>query len=174
MSGHRCDVLAIIDVATLLSEHADASKDADAPTVIDGRHIYVLSPGETHQVAHNDSQIFGGLSAGDELHLRETALALRAEVSALFIRFFLKDAGIVSPIEPMIRDAAVPIPDSGDLLRPNCQQMKDHFWLSQVLASGRTACTADFVVLGRDESVLGYFRWETSVEIGSSQSETEI
>ena len=50
MSGHRCDVLAIVDVATLLSEHADASKDADAPTVIDGRHIYVLSPGEIHQV----------------------------------------------------------------------------------------------------------------------------
>ncbi|CAB3786127.1 AidA/PixA family protein [Paraburkholderia caffeinilytica] len=173
MSGHRCDVLAIVDAVTLLSEHADASKDADAPTVIDGRHIYVLSPGETHQFAHNDSQIFGGLSVGDELHLRETALALRAEVSVLFIRFLLKDAGIVSPIEPTVRDAAAPIPDSGDLLHPNCQQMKDHFWLSQVLAAGKTACTADFVALGRDESVLGYFRWETSIDIDGSNSETK-
>lgn len=173
MSGHRCDVLAIVDAVTLLSEHADASKDADAPTVIDGRHIYVLSPGETHQFAHNDSQIFGGLSVGDELHLRETALALRAEVSVLFIRFLLKDAGIVSPIEPTVRDAAAPIPDSGDLLHPSCQQMKDHFWLSQVLAAGKTACTADFVALGRDESVLGYFRWETSIDIDGSKSETK-
>ncbi|MFM0069380.1 AidA/PixA family protein [Paraburkholderia aspalathi] len=174
MSGHRCDVLAIVDVVTLLSEHSDASKDADAPTVIDGRHIYVLSPGESHQVAHNDSQIFSGLSVGDELHLRETTLALRAEVSALFIGFFLKDAGIVSPMEPMICDAAVPIPDSGDLLNPNCHQMKDHFWRSEVLAGGKTACIADFVVLGRDESVLGYFRWETSIEIGSGKSEANI
>ena len=174
MSGHRCDVLAIIDVVTLLSEHSDASKVADAPTLIDGRHVYVLSPGETHQVARNDSQIFGGLSVGDELHLRETALALRAEVSALFIRFFLKDAGIVSSIESKIRDAAVAIPDSSDLLHPNCHQMKDHFWLSQVLAAGKTACTADFVVLGRDESVLGYFRWEASIEIVSGKSVTKV
>lgn len=44
MSGVRCDGLAIVDAVTLLSAYPDASRDADAPTVIDGRHIYVLRP----------------------------------------------------------------------------------------------------------------------------------
>jgi hypothetical protein len=43
--------------------------------------------------------------------------------------------------------------------------MKDHFWRSEVLATGKTTCTADFAVLDRDGSVTGYFRWETSIAI---------
>jgi nematocidal protein AidA len=165
MSDHRYDVLAIVDAATLLSEYPDASKDADTPTPIDGRYIYVLSPGDAGQVGRNDSQLFAGLSVGDDLHLRETALALRAEVSVLFIRFALNDAGIVSPIEAQIRDFDALIPNFDDLLQPMPQSMKDHFWHSKVLAAGKTTCTADLAVLDRDGAVLGYFRWEVSVEI---------
>ncbi|MCA8001909.1 AidA/PixA family protein [Burkholderia metallica] len=165
MSGLRYDVLAIVDAVTLLSAYPDASRDADAPTAIDGRHIYVLSPGDAGQVGHNDNRLFAGLSPGDQLHLRETALALRAEVTVLFIRFALKDAGIVAPIDANVRDAATPVPDGDDLLHPSCQQMKDHFWRSEVLAPGTTTCTADFAVLDRDGTVSGYFRWETMIEI---------
>lgn len=165
MSGHRYDVLAIVDAATLLSEYPDASKDADTPSPIDGRYIHVLSPGDDGQVAHNDGQLFTGLSVGDDLHLRETALALRAEVSVLFVRFALNDPDIVSPVEPQIRDVDVPVPNFDDLFQPKSQPMKDHFWHSTVLAAGNTRCTADLAVLDRDGAVLGYFRWEASVVI---------
>jgi len=173
MSGLRCDVLAIVDAVTLLSTYPDASRNADAPTVIDGRHIYVVSPGGDGQLGHNDSRLFAGLSPGDQLRLRETALALRAEVSVLFIRFALKDAGIVAPIEPEVRDAATPVPDADDLLHPPCRPMKDHYWRSDVLAAGTTTCTADFAVLDRDGAVSGYFRWETTVEIAGSRPNTK-
>ena len=173
MSGVRCDALAIVDAVTLLSAYPDASRDADAPTVIDGRHIYVLSPGDAGQVGHNDNRLFAGLSPGDQLHLRETALALRAEVTVLFIRFALKDAGIVTPLEAEIRDAATPVPDGDDLLHPSCRPMKDHFWHSEVLAPGTTTCTADFAVLDRDGAVSGYFRWETTIEIAGSRPDTK-
>ncbi|MEN2470352.1 AidA/PixA family protein [Burkholderia sp. GS2Y] len=173
MSGLRCDVLAIVDAVTLLSAYPDASRDAAAPTVIDGRHIYVLSPGDAGQLGHNDNRLFAGLAPGDALHLRETALALRAELSVLFVRFALKDAGIVAPIEAEVRDATAPVPDGDDLLNPSCRPMKDHFWRSEVLAAGTTTCTADFAVLDRDGAVSGYFRWETSIEIAGSQPDTK-
>ncbi|AOI80556.1 AidA/PixA family protein [Burkholderia sp. NRF60-BP8] len=172
MSGLRCDVLAIVDAATLLSAHPDASRNADTPTVIDGRHIYVISPVDS-RLGHNDSKFFAGLQPGDQLHLRETALALRAEVTVLFVRFTLKDAGIVAPIEAEIRDAAMPVPDGDDLLHPSCRPMKDHFWRSEVLAAGATTCTADFAVLDRDGAVSGYFRWETAIEIAASRPDTK-
>ncbi|KVE10229.1 AidA/PixA family protein [Burkholderia anthina] len=173
MSGVRCDALAIVDAVTLLAAYPDASRDADAPTVIDGRHIYVLSPGDAGQVSHNDNRLFAGLSPGDRLHLRETALALRAEVTVLFVRFALKDAGIVAPIEAEIRDAATAVPNGDDLLHPSCQPMKDHFWRGEVLAPGATTCTADFAVLDRDGAVSGYFRWETTIEIAGSGPDTK-
>lgn len=173
MSGLRCDVLAIVDAVTLLSAYPDASRDADAPTVIDGRHIYVLSPGDTGQLGPGDNRLFAGLSPGDTLHLRETALALRAEVSVLFIRFALKDAGIVAPIEAEVRDATAPVPDGDDLLHPSCRPMKDHFWRSEVLAAGATTCTADFAVLDRDGAVSGYFRWEASIEIAGGRPDAK-
>ncbi|RQV29701.1 inclusion body protein [Burkholderia cenocepacia] len=173
MSGVRYDVLAIVDAVTLLSAYPDASRDADAPTAIDGRHIYVLSPGDTGQVGRNDNRLFAGLWPGDQLHLRETALALRAEATVLFVRFALKDGGIVAPIEAEIRDAAVPVPDGDDLLHPSCRPMKDHFWRSEVLAAGATSCTADFAVLDRDGAVSGYFRWETTIEIAASQPDAK-
>ena len=44
MSGLRCDVLVIVDAVTLLSAYPEASRDPAAPTVIDGRHLYVVSP----------------------------------------------------------------------------------------------------------------------------------
>ncbi|MBW5803441.1 hypothetical protein FOZ70_01580 [Burkholderia sp. COPS] len=169
MPGLRSDVLVIVDAVTLLSAYPEASRDPDAPTVIDGRHLYVVSPGDAAQLGHNDSRLFAGLSPGDQLRLRETALALRAEASVLFVRFALKDAGIVAPFEAEIRDAAAPVPDADDLLHPPCHPMKDHYWRSDVLAAGATTCTADFAVFDRDGTVSGYFRWETSIEIGAGQ-----
>lgn len=173
MPGLRCDVLVIVDAVTLLSAYPDASRDPDAPTVIDGRHLYVVSPGDAAQLGHNDSRLFAGLSPGDQLRLRETALALRAEVGVLFVRFGLKDTGIVTPFELEVRDAATPVPDADDLLHPPCRPMKDHYWRSDVLAAGATACTADFAVFDRDGAVSGYFRWETSIGIGAGQPDTK-
>ena len=165
MSGLRCDVLAIVDAVTLLSTYPDASRNADMPTVIDGRHIYVLSPGDTGQLGRNDSRLFAGLSPGDQLRLRETALALRAEASVLLIRFALKDAGIVAPIKPAVRDAATPVPSDDDLLHPQCRPMPGHYWRSDVLAAGAATCTADFAVLDRDGAVSGHFRRKASIAI---------
>ncbi|RQR32922.1 AidA/PixA family protein [Burkholderia sp. Bp9142] len=173
MSGLRCDVLAIVDAVTLLSAYPDASRNADEPTVIDGRHIYVVSPGDTGQLGHNDSRLFAGLQPGDQLNLRETALALRAEVSVLFIRFTLKDAGIVAPIVAELRDATMPVPNADDPLQPECGPRQDHYWRSDVLAEGATSCTADFAVLDRDGAVSGYFRWETSIEIDRGKPDSK-
>ena len=125
--------------------------------MIDGRHLYVVSPGDAAQLGHNDSRLFTGLSPGDQLRLRETALALRAEASVLFVRFTLKDAGIVAPIEPEVRDAATPVPDADDLLHPPCHPMQDHYWRSDVLAAGATTCTADFGVLRPRRQRIGLF-----------------
>ncbi|MGC2944311.1 AidA/PixA family protein [Burkholderia ambifaria] len=46
---------------------------------------------------------------------------------------------------------------------------QDHYWRSDVLAAGATSCMADFAVLDRDGAVSGYYRWETSIEIGGGK-----
>ncbi|ASL46981.1 hypothetical protein bAD24_III06285 [Burkholderia sp. AD24] len=165
MPAQHDDVLVIVDAAALLAAHPDASLDADAPTPIDGRHIYIMNAGDTQQIGRNDSRIVTRLKAGDELHLRESALSLRAEESVVFYRFTLADANVVSPPETVAHHATLSVPDPDDLLHPKTQQIGAHFWLSEVLAAGSTTCTADFIALGSDEKVRGYFRWEISIDI---------
>ncbi|WP_176060569.1 AidA/PixA family protein [Paraburkholderia sp. BCC1876] len=165
MPGQHDDVLVIVDAATLLAAHPDASLDADAPTPIDGRHVYVMNAGDAQQIGRNDSRIAARLSAGDELHLRESAMSLRAEESVVFYRFALADEGVITPLEAVAHHATLSVPNPDDLLQPKTQQIGGHYWRSEVLATGSTTCAADFIVVGNDEKVRGYFRWEIGIDI---------
>ncbi|RAS35524.1 AidA/PixA family protein [Paraburkholderia bryophila] len=165
MPAQHDDVLVIVDAAALLAAHPDASLDADAPTPIDGRHVYVMNAGDTQQIGRNDSRIVARLKAGDELHLRESALSLRAEESAVFYCFTLADANVISPLEAVARNATLSVPNPDDLLQPKTQQIGGHFWRSEVLAAGSVTCAADFIVVGNDEKVRGYFRWDIRIDI---------
>ncbi|MDN7908022.1 hypothetical protein QZM18_28455 [Burkholderia diffusa] len=88
------------------------------------------------------------------------------------MRFALKDAGIVAPIKPAVRDAATPVPSDDDLLHPQCRPMPGHYWRSDELAAGATTCTADFAVLDRDGAVSGHFRRKTSIEIAGGGADS--
>lgn len=165
MPGQHDDVLVIVDAATLLAAHPDVSLDADAPTPIDGRHVYVMNAGDAQQIGRNDSRIVAKLSTGDELHLRESALSLRAEVSVVFYRFTLADGSVITPLEAVARHATLSVPNPDDLLQPKTQKTGGHFWRGEVLAVGSTTCEADFIVVGNDEKIRGYFRWEISIDI---------
>ncbi|WGS52154.1 inclusion body family protein [Paraburkholderia sp. D15] len=165
MSGQHDDVLVIVDAATLLTAYPDVSLDADAPTPIDGVHVYVVNAADAQQIGHNDSRIAATLNAGDELHLRASALSLRAHESVVFYRFTLSDANVIAPWEAVTRDATLSVPDPADLLQPTSQKISEHYWRAAVLAAGKVSCTADFIVLGGDEKIRGYFSWEIDIEI---------
>ncbi|PQV54060.1 AidA/PixA family protein [Paraburkholderia sp. BL21I4N1] len=167
MPGQHDDVLVIVDAATLLAAHPDASLDADAPTPIGGQHVYVMNAGDAQQIGRNDSRIVVKLSAGDELHLRESALSLRAEESVVFYRFALADGSVMSSLEVVADHATLSVPNPQDLLQPKTQKTGGHFWRGEVLTAGSTTCEADFVVLGSDEKIKGYFRWKISIDIES-------
>ncbi|MCQ4438294.1 inclusion body family protein, partial [Clostridioides difficile] len=59
-----------VDAVTRLSAYPEASRDPAAPTVIDGRHLYVVSPGDAVQLGHHDSRLVTGLSPGAPLPRR--------------------------------------------------------------------------------------------------------
>jgi hypothetical protein len=170
MSAQYGDVLVLVDAATLLVAHPGASLDSDVPTPIDGKHVYIRSSGDAHEVGHNDSRIAVILDTGDELRMRESALSLRAEESVLFYRFILTGDDVVGLIEPVIDDVTVSVPNPDDLLRPKTERIKAHFWGGKVLATGGVSCSIDFFVLGSDGGTVGYFRWETRIDISRRET----
>src|ERR1700733_3613287 len=96
ISGRHADILIIIDTATLLSFHPDASLSADTPTHIDDAFIYVMNTRDGRLLGRNDGHFDLVATVDDAIHIRENAVALRGEHSVLFHDVKPVDADILS------------------------------------------------------------------------------
>lgn len=161
-------VLVIVDVETLLSRSADISQSQDAPTIVDGEHIYVLSARDNEPLGRNDGHLALAVAPGAHIHLRANALALRGEHIVLFHGIAQESADVISPFELVRREnLTIPTPNFDNLLHADSQSIDDHFWRSEVLVDGIVVCDLNFMVLDKACAVLGYF--QSSLQISISE-----
>jgi len=162
-------VLVIVDVETLLARSPDASRSFDAPTRVDGGHLYVMAARDDGPLGRNDGRLELAVNPGDHLRIRGNALALRGEHIVLFHGMAQESVDVLSPFELVLREKlTVPIPNFDDLLQPSGQSIDDQFWQSQVLGHGVVACDLDFMVLDKSCAVLGFFRWRLEIAISGA------
>lgn len=162
-------VLIIVDVETLLSRYPDLSLLADAPTVIDNEHLYVISARNDGPLGRNDGHLDLAVSPGTHIHIRGNALALRGEHIVLFHGITLDNADVLSPFELVLHgNVSLPTPNFDNLLQLGSQKSEDHYWRSKVLAPGVVGCEVDFMVLDKACAVLGFFQSRLQLGLGLS------
>ena len=57
-------------------------------------------------------------------------------------------------------------PDPADPVHPKAQTISDYFWESTVLAAGSVTYAFNFMIVGRDGAVKGYYFWDPFITIG--------
>ena len=165
-------VLVIVDAETLMSRSAHISHSEDAPTIVNGEHLYVMTPRDEEPLGRNDGHLDLAVNPGNHIHIRGNALALRGEHIVLFHGIAQESAEVVSPFELVLRaNVTVPMPSFDNLLHASSQSIDDHFWQSEVLARGVVACDLNFMVLDKACAVLGYFRSRLQISISGFGSQ---
>ena len=164
--GSHVAVLIIVDAETLLSRASSVSLSADAPTLVDSEHLYVMSARNDGPLGRNDGHLDLTTSPGNQINMRGAALALRGEHIVFFHTLAHENADVLSPFELVLRgNLPVPTPTFDNLLQLSSQKCDDHYWQSQVLVPGVAACKLDFMVLDKACAILGYFRSHLQIAI---------
>ena len=158
-------VLIVVDVETLLSRYAD-STTSEATVVADSIHFYVLASCDDEPLGRNDARIDLAAKPGDYIRIRAISLALRGEHSVLLHSIAHAQSEILAPFDLVLPGAlTVATPNADNLLEPGRQSIDDHFWQSQVVASGIAECDLDFMVVDTACALAGYFRYHLQIGI---------
>ncbi|VVE13362.1 AidA/PixA family protein [Pandoraea terrigena] len=156
------DVLLVIDSATLLDRHPQAT---DAPVSVDADRCYGLAPDSAALDGVNAAQWRVDAHAGDRLRLRWTPLAIRGE-HAVLLELSLDDERTLSGLQLHVHEHATRYaPQSGSFETPVAREAPDAFWQADVVGSGTAALTIEAIVTDRDANVLGRFRWPMRIVV---------
>ncbi len=165
-SDPHITVLIVVDVETLLSSHADSTMTSEDPAIADYVHFYVLTVRDGEPLGRNDARIDLDAKPGDHIRIRAISLALRGEHSVLLHGIAHEQSDVLSPFDLVLPGAlTVATPNADNLLEPGRQSIDDHFWQSQVAASGLAECELDFMVLDTACAVAGYFQYHLQIGI---------
>ncbi|MEB0048200.1 MULTISPECIES: inclusion body family protein [unclassified Pseudomonas] len=160
------DVLVSIDTETILKNYPDISKNPAAPTLIDFKHVYM--------VTHNNHVISG--QAGDELDLkadvgdlirwRETSVSQSFETAVIFYKFVGHQGNhLISPPSPRRATACIAVPNVSNPSEPSCQKIDNHYWCSETLSSGQVTYQFHFLIVDRDCKIAGCCSWSPLISI---------
>ncbi len=165
-SDPNITVLIVVDVETLLSSHADSTMTFEDPAIADHVHFYVLVARDDELLGRNDARIDLAAKPGDHIRIRAISLALRGEHSVLLHGITHAQSEVLAPFDLVLAGGlTVATPNADNLLEPGRQSIDDHFWQSQVAASGIAECDLDFMVLDTACAVAGYFRYHLQIGI---------
>lgn len=165
MSDARIEILVAIDAETLIDE-GHLSQKHDAPTSID-------SAKTVYMIVKNDEAISG--QAGNELKVaartndliqwRETSLSLNSEYAVLFYQFRSGQKDLISTPQLSIVSSNFPYPNPDNHLEPMKQTIQGHVWFSLVEEPGDVTYHFDFMIVDRDNKILGYCTWDPFIHI---------
>lgn len=160
------NVLIAFDTETIIKTYTNPSQDPNKPTQVTTSLIYMI----VRQGNAISGQAGGNLNikaqVGDIVRWRETSLSLSAESNALLYAYIRGSGeGRISNATAHIVEPDVPLPNPDDPLHPKIQNVKIHNWTSEVERQGTVGYTFRFMILDRDEGLIGYYYWDPSVTI---------
>jgi hypothetical protein len=166
------DVLVTFDVETLMELHPHPSKKPDAPRIIKfpNRVIFMTTEKEDTLSGFSGGKLALKAKPSDVIRWRETTLE-RNTGNQVYLYQYTATTGkslLTSPaIQPV--EVTIPIPNAKDPLHPEkFQKVADYFWQATVLDVGDVVYTFSFMVMKRDGTILGYFKWDPSITITNS------
>jgi hypothetical protein len=160
------NVLIAFDTETIVKTYTNPSQDPNKPTQVSTSLIYMI----VRQGDAISGQAGGNLNikaqVDDVVRWRETSLSLSADSNAILYKYIRGSGeGKISEAVPRISNPTVPLPNPDDPLHPNTQTINSHYWTSDVLRQGTVGYTFQFMILDRNESIVGYYYWDPSITI---------
>ncbi|WP_209311906.1 MULTISPECIES: AidA/PixA family protein [Bradyrhizobium] len=84
------DILVAFDTESILQKYSNPSKRPDSPTLIDFRHVYMITNQDNVISGQAGGELDLKAQVGDLIRWRETSLSLGFEKSVIFYRFIGK------------------------------------------------------------------------------------
>lgn len=167
MDEEIIQVLIAVDCETILAT-LGKNTNPNAPVQVTDPNLIWMITKQVDAVSGN---------AGNELNIkaqtldvirwRETSLSLDSAYFAMLYQFVNASGGadLISTPTPMLATVKVPSPDPEKPLQPGLQDVKTYFWECTVTNPGSLTYHFNFMILGRDGSVAGYYWWDPFITI---------
>ncbi|MFB7501527.1 inclusion body family protein [Streptomyces sp. NPDC056161] len=162
------NVLIAFDAATMVEQYPSASRNPDAPTLVDQRLIYMTTRHD-HIIGTSGAELNLRAEPGDTIRWRETTLSLNTDYKALLYRYVSSDTQhqLIRTPEIEVIDGVYPMPSEGTEGSPQfvTQTYQDHYWRTTVRRAGKVVYHFYFQVLDRHRQLKGYFQWDPFITI---------
>lgn len=164
------DVMIAIDTESVIEQYGN-NTDPDNPVQIDTTKNYI------YMIVRSDEAVSGNAGAEltiaaktlDVIRWRETSLTLNSAYSTILYKFESTNAsGLITSPQPIIAEVQTPLPVADDPLHPSTQTIQDYFWNCTVEKAGSVTYHFKFMIVDRDNNVLGYFWWDPFIQISDS------
>ncbi|KVV45831.1 inclusion body protein [Burkholderia territorii] len=160
------DVLVSIDTETILKNYPNPSKDPKNPTLIDWKHVYMVTNQDNVVSGQAGGELDLKAQVGDLIRWRETSLSLGFEKQVIFYGFIANQGReLISTPTPRKATASVPIPNPSSPSTPTCQKLDNYYWSSETLSEGRVIYHFYFQIIDRNCQSLGCYQWDPFISI---------
>ncbi|MFI9205758.1 inclusion body family protein [Streptomyces sp. NPDC053048] len=157
------NVLISFDAFTIHKRYPNPSQNPTSPTTVASNLIYMTTR-QDRVIGYPGAELNVKATPGDIIRWRETTLSLNFDYSALLYKFVPQSGGnLISPPEVRVAERVVPVPKNGTT-DFEIQEIKDHYWTTDILKTGRVQYQFYFQLLD-GKNRLGYFKWDPYITI---------
>ncbi|WP_211114952.1 inclusion body family protein [Azospirillum brasilense] len=168
MGARITNVLITFDTESILNDYKNLSRDPKNPTPISAKYIYMVTNGANAISGQAGGELNLKASVNDVIRWREATLTLSSDDSALMYAFVpTGGANLISPPQALLSTVTVPVPNPSNLTTPNFETIKDFFWNSIALDTGRVTYHFHFMITDRYGQVKGYCKWDPYITISN-------
>jgi len=160
-------VLIAIDAETIATSLGTNTDPQNPAKVTDPTLIWMITKNADAVSGNAGNELNLKAETEDVIRWRETTLSLNSDYTALLYKFVQTagDADLLSPPQPLLAKAKVPLPNPSNPLQPGSQEIESYFWETTVLNPGSVTYNFYFMVVGRDGTVVGYYSWDPYITI---------
>lgn len=164
------DVLVVVDEDTISSKYKPGTQDN--PTVISNELVYMVVRSDKASGGQAGAELTIAAQTEDIIRWRETTLSLNGENSAILYKFVPAKAqddkpghDLIRKPRPILAELKTPLPNEEDPTKPTTQTVQDYFWQSTVLRAGNLTYHFWFMLVHRDGTIKGHYRWDPHIVI---------
>jgi hypothetical protein len=167
--GDRIDVLIAFDTETIVKVYGP-NQDPNSPRSVNPSLIYMIVRKSNALSGQANGNLNIKAQVDDVIRWCETSLSLSADSNAILYKYIpLYGRDLISEAVPCISDFEVPLPNPDDPLHPTMRKTKSYYWSSIVKKEGSVIYTFRFMILDRDENIVGYYYWDPYITIGPNE-----
>lgn len=160
------NVLITFDTESILANYKTLSQDPKNPTLVSASYIYMVTNGANAISGQAGGELNLKASVGDVIRWREATLTLSSDDSVLLYAFVPSSGGnLISQPQALLATVTVPVPNPENLIKPNFETIKDFFWNSIALSTGKVTYHFHFMITDRYGQVKGYCKWDPFITI---------